>query len=67
MEKHQNPETLTTGPSWWPIILAIGIALTLVSLVLHYIVTIVGLLVVTASLVGWLREAQQEYTSLPGV
>jgi hypothetical protein len=53
------------GPSFWPILLAIGIATSLIGVITKIEVVAVGLLLTLVSLVGWVREARHEYRSLP--
>ncbi|MGH7666109.1 MAG: aa3-type cytochrome oxidase subunit IV [Candidatus Dormibacteria bacterium] len=52
------------GPSFWPILLAIGIAMSLIGVITQIAVVVIGLVLVVASLVGWIREARNEYRSL---
>ncbi|MGH7641920.1 MAG: aa3-type cytochrome oxidase subunit IV [Candidatus Dormibacteria bacterium] len=58
-EDHHLP-----GPSFWPILLAIGIAMSLIGVITKLEVVIVGLILVLVSLGGWVREARHEYRSL---
>ncbi len=53
------------GPSFWPILLAIGFATTLIGVITKLELVIVGLIVLLVSLGGWVREARHEYRSLP--
>ncbi|MFZ0994996.1 MAG: cytochrome c oxidase subunit 4 [Candidatus Dormiibacterota bacterium] len=53
------------GPSFWPILLAVGIAMSLIGVITKIEVVVIGLVIVVASLVGWVREARHEYRSLP--
>ena len=52
------------GPSWWPLTLAIAIALLLTGLVLSLVMVAVGALVGLASLALWVRDARREYRAL---
>jgi len=52
------------GPSWWPLTLAIGIALTLTGLVLSIAILTAGVVIALASLGLWIRDARREYTAL---
>ncbi|HUY97697.1 MAG TPA: cytochrome c oxidase subunit 4 [Verrucomicrobiae bacterium] len=51
-------------PSYWPIALAVGIAMALIGVITDYIVVAIGLLVTLVSLAGWIRDARGEYRSL---
>jgi len=53
------------GPSFWPILLAIGIAMSLIGVITKLEVVIVGLVITVVSLGGWVCEARHEYRSLP--
>ncbi|MGA7087232.1 MAG: cytochrome c oxidase subunit 4 [Candidatus Dormiibacterota bacterium] len=53
------------GPSFWPFLLALGIAMSLIGVITKIEVVVIGLVVVVAALAGWVREARHEYRSLP--
>jgi cytochrome c oxidase subunit 1 len=57
--------THVPGPSFWPILLALGIAMSLIGVITKIEVVVIGLIIVVASLTGWVREARHEYRSLP--
>jgi cytochrome c oxidase subunit IV len=52
------------GPSWWPLTLAIGIALILTGLVVNLVMLVLGALIGIASLALWIRDARREYRAL---
>lgn len=52
------------GPSWWPILAAIGIALLLSGLVLSLVMVIVGAILAAGSIGLWVRDARHEYGAL---
>ncbi|HUY57437.1 MAG TPA: cytochrome c oxidase subunit 4 [Candidatus Micrarchaeaceae archaeon] len=52
------------APSFWPILLAIGIATSLIGVITKVEVAIVGVIILVVSLGGWVREARHEYRSL---
>lgn len=52
------------GPSFWPILLAVGFATSMIGVITKLEVVIVGLIIVVVSLGGWVREARHEYRSL---
>jgi hypothetical protein len=53
------------GPSFWPFLLAVGIAMSLIGVITKIEVVVIGLVIVVVSLVGWVRGARHEYRSLP--
>lgn len=55
-----KPEVLTK-PSWWPAALAMGATLFFWGLITSIIVLIVGLVVSTISLAGWIGEIRHEH------
>lgn len=52
------------GPSWWPLTLAIGLALLLTGLVISLVMVALGALIGLASLGFWVRDARREYHAL---
>jgi hypothetical protein len=62
---HGDHPTHQPGPSFWPILLAVGIAMSLIGVITKIEVVVIGLVIVVASLAGWVREARHEYRSLP--
>lgn len=54
-----KPEKLTQ-PTWWPAALAFGITLTAWGLISSFIVLGIGLVVVIASLTGWIGDICHE-------
>ncbi|HVC39536.1 MAG TPA: cytochrome c oxidase subunit 4 [Candidatus Dormibacteraeota bacterium] len=59
-ESHTLP-----GPSFWPFLLALGIATSLIGVITKVEVVAIGLILTLVSLGGWIREARHEYRSLP--
>ena len=53
------------GPSAQPILLTIGITITLLGVTLGLIVLIPGILITLMVLVAWIRDARHEYQHLP--
>ncbi len=51
-------------PSWWPLTMAIGVALTLTGLVINPVMLGVGLLLGVTSLGLWVRDARREFHQL---
>ncbi|MGH7610884.1 MAG: aa3-type cytochrome oxidase subunit IV [Candidatus Dormibacteria bacterium] len=59
-EHHGGP-----GPSFWPALLAVGVAMALVGVITKEVVVIIGLVIVVVALAGWIRDARREYRQLP--
>lgn len=53
------------GPSGWPLILAVGIALALLGIIVHWALSVVGGVIAVWSMRGWLQEARAAYEMLP--
>jgi hypothetical protein len=53
------------GPSWWPILAAIGVAMLLSGLVISIVMVIVGALLAVSSIGLWIRAARREFRALP--
>lgn len=49
------------GPSWWPFLAPIGIALVLYGLILNPWLIVAGIVVGLIPLIGWLRDANREW------
>lgn len=60
----EQEEIHLPGPSWWPLTLAIGLALTLTGLVLSPVVLAAGAVIGLTSLGLWIRDARREYGAL---
>ncbi len=43
-------------PSYWPIILAFGVAVIAVGVIFNFLIAPIGLIIMLAGLIGWLRE-----------
>jgi cytochrome c oxidase subunit 1 len=56
MPPSDQPEIHLPSPSFWPILLAFGILLMAVGVVSLSIVSLVGVVVVLAAIVGWTWE-----------
>lgn len=58
-----HPEIHLPSPSYWPIILAFGMTLMAVGVVSTIFISLVGVVVLFAAIVGWTwenRDAEQE-------
>jgi len=51
-------------PSWWPLTMAIGLALTLTGLVINRVMLVVGVVLGVTSLALWVRDARREFHQL---
>jgi hypothetical protein len=51
-------------PSYWPLVLAVGIALALAGMVLSVVVVAVGLVIMAVAIVAWVRDARREFDAL---
>lgn len=52
------------GPSFWPFLLAVGVAMSLIGVITKLVVVIIGLVILVVSLAGWIRDARRDYTAL---
>lgn len=52
----EHPEIHLPAPSYWPIVLAFGMALIAIGVVSSIIVSIVGVVVLLVSIAGWTLE-----------
>jgi hypothetical protein len=55
-----HPNVQLPQPSFWPIVLALGVLLTAVGLVSSGLISILGLVVLLAAIVGWALENRTE-------
>jgi hypothetical protein len=55
-ERTSRTQIEMPGPSYWPMVLAFGIAFTLAGLVTHYSLSILGVVIALRATVGWWRE-----------
>lgn len=53
------------GPSFWPILLAVGVSMSLIGVITKLVVVIIGLVILLVALGGWIRDARREYRALP--
>jgi cytochrome c oxidase subunit 1 len=60
----EHPEIHLPSPSFWPIVLAFGLALIAIGVVSTLIVSIVGVVVLLVAIAGWTlenRAAEREH------
>ncbi len=60
---HEEGEHLPS-PSFWPFLLAIGVAMSLVGVITKPAVVVIGLVILLGSLGGWVRDARRDYRAL---
>jgi hypothetical protein len=53
------------GPSYLPIVLALGITLSLVGILLGPVVAIIGLIIAFVAVIRWISSAREEMSELP--
>jgi cytochrome c oxidase subunit IV len=53
------------GPSYLPVLTALGITLALVGVVISWVVTAIGLVIAVIAVVRWIRETREEISELP--
>ncbi|TMD09379.1 MAG: hypothetical protein E6J01_02005 [Chloroflexi bacterium] len=66
-EKHESgphPGMHVSPGSWWPLTMAIGVALTLTGLVINRVAMVIGIVIGLASLGLWVRDARREFREL---
>ncbi len=58
MEEHHDIHV--PGPSYWPIVLAAGLALIAVGVVSSFVISLVGVIVLLVAIGGWAMENRSE-------
>ena len=53
------------GPSYLPVLTALGIALALVGVVISWVVSAIGLVIAVIAVVRWIRETREDISELP--
>jgi hypothetical protein len=53
------------GPSYLPVLTALGITLALVGVVISWVVSAIGLVIAVIAVVRWIRETREEISELP--
>ena len=64
VQEDHGPDDHLPGPSFWPVVLAFGVAMSLVGTITKYAVLIIGLIIVVVALAGWIRSARRDYSRL---
>ncbi|HVD02579.1 MAG TPA: cytochrome c oxidase subunit 4 [Candidatus Dormibacteraeota bacterium] len=63
-ERPEHEEEHLPGPSFWPALLAVGVAMSLIGVITKLVVVITGLVILLVALGGWIRDARREYRAL---
>jgi hypothetical protein len=53
------------GPSYLPVLVALGIAIAVVGVVLGWVLVAIGLVIAIIPLARWIRQARAEMAELP--
>ena len=53
------------GPSYLPVIVALGVPLALVGIVFSFFITAAGVLITVIAVVRWLRDTREDISELP--
>jgi Cytochrome c oxidase subunit IV len=53
------------GPSYLPVLTALGIALALVGVVISWVVSAIGLVIAVIAVVRWIQETREDISELP--
>jgi Cytochrome c oxidase subunit IV len=53
------------GPSYQPVVLALGLTLAITGVVLFPVVAVIGGVIALVALIGWIRDTRREISELP--
>jgi hypothetical protein len=53
------------GPSYLPVIVAVGISLAIVGVVINWVVFGIGMIVFLGATIRWIRETREDIAELP--
>jgi cytochrome c oxidase subunit 1 len=56
MATDENPDIHLPQPSWWPIVLALGVLLIALGIVFTWFISLLGVGVMLGAIVGWTLE-----------
>jgi hypothetical protein len=62
---HAGEQIHVPTPSLYPLLLAVGLTLSLVGITTTLILTGIGILITVPTLVRWIRSARADYAELP--
>ena len=54
------PEDIVPSPTYWPVVMALGITLIAFGIVTTLLITLIGGILIAISLVGWMGDIQDE-------
>jgi hypothetical protein len=53
------------GPSYLPVVTALGISIAVVGVVIWWVLVVIGGLIALVAIIRWIRETRQEVSELP--
>ena len=53
------------GPSYLPVIVALGVTLIVVGVVISFFITALGLLITLVAVIRWVRDTREDISELP--
>ncbi len=53
------------GPTYLPVIVALGVTLAVVGVVISFVITAIGLLIMAVAIARWVRETRADIAELP--
>jgi uncharacterized membrane protein (DUF485 family) len=53
------------GPTFLPAFLAFGLTLSVVGIVITWVLSVIGVVIVAATLTRWIRETREDIADLP--
>lgn len=56
MAAPENPNIHLPMPSFWPILVALGVLIIALGIIFNLIISLVGIVVLMAAIIGWMLE-----------
>jgi hypothetical protein len=53
------------GPSYLPVVTALGISIAVVGVVIWWVLVVIGGLIALVAIIRWIRETREEVSELP--
>jgi hypothetical protein len=53
------------GPSLLPLVMAVGITMTVIGTTINWLITIVGLIIFVLTTIRWVRDTRRDVSQLP--
>jgi hypothetical protein len=53
------------GPSYQPVVVALGLTLAVVGVVIYPVMTVIGLVITAIAVVRWIRDTRRDISELP--